>query len=234
MSEQLPLSLGPRDGASFDTFFPGTNSEAVAHLEALGQRRCAEGTYLWGPAGCGRSHLLQAVCQAAGRRGAAAIYLPMAGAAQFPVEALEGMEHMAAVCIDDVHLIAGQTQWEEAVAGLADGVRSHGGDFVAAGDAPPPQLAVAQRPLGERLATCVVIQLHHLEEGERQQALQLRARRRGFELPVDTADYLVRRFGANTSTLFECLQTLDRASLASRRKLNLPFVRSALREAGLL
>jgi len=59
-------------------------------------------------------------------------------------------------------------------------------------------------------------------------ALRLRAAARGFELPVGTARYLLRRCPREAPSLFALLDRLDRASLAARRRLTVPFVRQLL------
>ena len=63
---QLPLGVGLRDDATFVNYHPGPNASLV---NRLAHQLDAEGEpflYLWGAEGVGRSHLLQAACDAAG------------------------------------------------------------------------------------------------------------------------------------------------------------------------
>jgi DnaA family protein len=69
-----------------------------------------------------------------------------------------------------------------------------------------------------------------LDEREQQEALQLRARLRGFELPEETSRWLQRRFPRNMRALYEILDTLDEAALVAQRRLTVPFIRSVLRD----
>jgi DnaA family protein len=69
-----------------------------------------------------------------------------------------------------------------------------------------------------------------LDEREQQEALQLRARLRGFELPEETSRWLQRRFPRDMRALYEILDTLDEAALVAQRRLTVPFIRSVLRE----
>jgi DnaA family protein len=75
-----------------------------------------------------------------------------------------------------------------------------------------------------------VFQLRALDESEQQEALQLRARLRGFELPEETSRWLQRRFPRDMRALYGILDTLDEAALVAQRKLTVPFIRSVLRE----
>ena len=65
MNPQLPLGIALRDDASLENFVAGENGQLMAHLAALAGNPGEAVLYLWGIRGNGKSHLLQAVCQAA-------------------------------------------------------------------------------------------------------------------------------------------------------------------------
>ena len=83
---------------------------------------------------------------------------------------------------------------------------------------------------GIGFAASAIYQLRALDESEQQEALQHRARIRGFELPDETARWLQRRFPRDMHTLYELLDTLDEAALVAQRKLTVPFIRSVLKD----
>lgn len=232
MTRQLPLALDLKDSAAFESYFPGPNAEVMEHLRRLPETGETVGVYLWGPPGTGKSHLLQAACRAAGERNLAAVYLPMHSADQFPCEALEGLENVDLVCIDDIYAVAGQEEWERAIVHLFDRIQGVGGKLIVTGNTLHAELEFGLPQLGSRLAGGWVFQLRRLEEEEILQALQLRADRRGFNLPLPTGRYLVRHYGHDLSALFDALDSLDRASLVAKRKLTVPFVRAALKGPG--
>jgi DnaA family protein len=228
MSLQLPLSLGLKDSASFESYFTGFNNEAVAYLRRSVEQPNTPIIYLWGPRGAGKSHLLQAVCQGAGEQESAAVYLPMQLADTFPCAALEGLENVDRVCIDDIDAVARQDSWEDALMRLFLRIHETGGGLVVSGATIPAELGLDSSQLASRLAGGLVFQLRPLDERGKLQALRLRAARRGFKLPMEVARYLVRHVGQDSQALFDTLETLDRASLAAKRKLTLPFIRSVL------
>jgi len=134
------------------------------------------------------------------------------------------------VCIDDLEQIVGQIEWERALFGIVREAEDSGARIVVAASSPPSLLAWALPDLGSRLAASVVFQLRALDESEQQEALQLRARLRGFELPEETSRWLQRRFPRDMRALYGILDTLDEAALVAQRKLTVPFIRSVLRE----
>jgi len=219
---QLPLRLSLRDSATFENFVDTGNELAV---QALGRGR-DDSIYLWGPSACGKSHLLQAACHAAAREGA--MYLPLTELVAGP-ELFTGLESRAVVAIDDLDVIAGQPAAETALFHLYNRVREAGGRMILAASGSPAALGMTLPDLVTRLGWGLVFRLHPLDDDGRRRALQLRAERRGFDLPDDVADYLLRRHARDMNSLFALLERLDEASLAAQRRLTIPFVRELLR-----
>ena len=67
-----------------------------------------------------------------------------------------------------------------------------------------------------------------LDETGRGEAMRLRAKQRGLELPAETLDYLMKRMPRDLRSLFDILDELDEASLVAQRRLTVPFIRDAL------
>jgi DnaA family protein len=224
---QIPLSVQLKDSAVFETFVAGPNAEAVAFLQRLPRPRLPS-VWLWGPAGSGRSHLLQAACAHYRDKGADAAYLPLAALRSAGPGILDGWERAALVCIDDADEAAGREAWEHAVFRLFNAVNEAGGILCFAGSAPPSATPVRLPDLQSRLSWGVTFQLRPLDDEERLAALRLRARYRGLDLPEDTARYLLTRLPRDMAALLAWLERLDTASLEAQRRLTLPFVRSVL------
>jgi DnaA-homolog protein len=75
--KQLALGVRLRADAVFESFWPGPNSEIVATLRTPS----IVPLWLWGGSGTGKTHLLQAVCAAAGEAAAAEVAAAEAAAA---------------------------------------------------------------------------------------------------------------------------------------------------------
>ncbi|MGD8483959.1 MAG: DnaA regulatory inactivator Hda [Thioalkalispiraceae bacterium] len=226
MSFQLPLGITWRDHATFNNFYTGKNAQLVSSLVLATEPLI----YLWGEAGSGKSHLLQAVCHKASEQGGSQqpLYLPMQELVELPAAMLEGMEGMNPVCIDDVQCIAGNPQWETALFHLFNRLRDQGVRLIISASAAPAQLGIQLPDLVTRLAWGAVYQLQPLDDDGKRVALQQRATQRGLELPDEVVQYVLKRSARDMSSLFELLDKLDAASLAAQRKLTIPFVKPFL------
>jgi DnaA family protein len=225
--QQLSLGIRLPDRAVFASFLPGPNREALEHARRAAGGHAAGATWICGPASAGKTHLLQATCsQAAETRRAG--YFPLAELARLGTGVLEGLPQLECLCLDDLEAVVGRLEWEKAIFGLLREVEEGGGALIMAARPPPALLAWALPDLGSRCAAGAVLQLRPLDETEQQQALQLRARLRGVELPEETSRWLQRRFPRDMRRLYDLLDTLDEAALTAQRRLTVPFIREVL------
>ena len=225
--KQLPLEFKLRDSAIFATFFPGANELAVAYLRSLAGDGGA-GCWLWGDAGSGKSHLLQALCAAAAEKSRSAAYLPMTQIGPMGPEALRGWAGHDVVAVDELDVAVGNPALEEGLFGLYNELHDTSAAFVVASRSPPGALDFSLPDLRSRLTAGSVFQLVALSESDVIEALKFRARHRGLELPRDTAHYLMRRLPRDMASLCDWLDRLDVASLVAQRRLTVPFVREVL------
>ena len=228
---QLPLGIRIPDRAVFSTYLAARNLEAVEHARRVAEGRTGGATWLCGPGGTGKTHLLQAVCVEASTRMRTG-YFPLLELAELGAEALEGLPQLDCLCLDDIDAMAEHADWGRALFALWREVEERGGRLVASAKSPPALIQGSLPDLGSRFAAGAIFQLRALDEAEQQEALKLRARTRGFELPDDTARWLQRRFPRDMRTLYNLLDTLDEAALIAQRRLTVPFIRSVLRERG--
>lgn len=224
---QVPLRLSLGAGALLDDFIVGRNHAALAAVREL----CAGGqgpVYLWGDAGSGKSHLLQAACRAADAVGRRAGYLACGTDAGIPPAVLEAWGELDLVCLDDVQRCAGDLEWERALFRLFEDGRERGHALLLAASHPPQALGFSLPDLRSRFGWGPVFQLRPLDDDGRLAALQARATACGFELPDETGWYLLARHARDMHALMRMLETLDVASLSAQRRLTIPFVRDVL------
>lgn len=231
---QLPLGVRLRDAARFESYVAGPNAEPVAALERAAMPGARRVVWLWGRAGTGKTHLLQSACAKVGERGGTAAWFD-ARATDAPLQPglLDGGEQLALVAVDGLEALLGSSEWNAALFRLHTLLLEAGGSLVIATGAAPASLEFTLPDLRSRLLAAEIFQLHELGEAEQVRALQLRAARRGLELGEDAALYLLRRCPRDMHSLCELLELLDTASLVERRRLTVPFLRSALERAGL-
>jgi DnaA family protein len=225
--DQLPLGLRLADRAVFETFWPQGNEQLLAHLRGVASGVDRGVTWLAGPHGSGKSHLLQATCAAAPAPRRCG-YFPMAQLLSFGPAALEGLPQLDLVCLDDLQRVAGQSAWERALFALHRELEECGGSLLAAAPESPTRLAWQLPDLGSRFTAAAIHALRPLDEAAQREALMLRAQVRGCELPEDVARWLQRRYPRDMGTLYQLLDTLDSAALIAQRRLTVPFIRSVL------
>lgn len=228
---QLPLGVRLRDDATFANYYPGANAAALGYVERLCEADAGwteSLIYLWGGAGVGRSHLLQAACLRFEQRGEQAVYLPLAELADYGPELLDNLEQCELVCLDDLQAVAGRADWEEALFHLFNRLRDAGRRLLLAADTAPRELPIQLADLQSRLTLALVFQLQSLSDEDKLRALQLRASRRGLQLSDEVGRFILTRGERSMSALFELLERLDQASLQAQRKLTIPFLKETL------
>jgi DnaA-homolog protein len=227
--QQLPLGVRIPDRAVFGTYLPARNVEAIEHLSLLASGHRSETTWICGPPGSGKTHLLQAVCVQASETAQAGFY-PLKELKALGAGVLDDLPQLNCLCLDDVDLVIGNREWELALFRLLRETQERSSRLVMSAAVPPALLTWKLPDLGSRCAASMVFQLRALDEDEQQEALKLHARIRGVDLPDDTARWLLRRFPRDMRTLYDLLDTLDEASLVAQRRLTVPFIRSVLKE----
>ncbi|PIJ51597.1 DnaA regulatory inactivator Hda [Erwinia sp. OLTSP20] len=226
---QLSLPLFLPDDETFASFWPGENPVLLAALQNALMQDHGSYFYIWAREGSGRSHLLHAACASLSARHQAVGYVPLDKRTWFVPEVLEGMEQLALVCIDNIECIAGDDAWEMAIFNLYNRIQESGrARLIITGDRPPRQLNLTLADLASRLDWGQIYRLQPLSDDDKVQALQLRARQRGFELPEDVGRFLLKRLDREMRTLFTTLDRLDYASISAQRKLTIPFVKETL------
>ena len=225
---QLGLPVHLRDEATLDNFLFPDALEALA--DTLRQQTGPEGNpgiFLYGAPGSGRTHLLQAACQdlPAGD----ALYLPLSdlrdhGAAGV----LEGVEHLALACLDDIQAVAGDADWEQGLFHLINRARESGCRLLFSADRAPRQLDLVLPDLQSRLSWDLVFQLPEPDDARKLAVLVFRAERRGMVLSDDAARFILSRAPRGMGDLMAVLEQLDRDSMAAQRQLTIPFIKQRL------
>ncbi|MEM1263296.1 MAG: DnaA regulatory inactivator Hda [Pseudomonadota bacterium] len=214
---QIPLGLTLDTGASLDTFIADGNELAVAAVRDLR----TPGAMLDGPAGSGRSHLLQAFATA---RPAAYAALAEVGAPA----ALAGFERQPAVVLDDIDVVLGSLAWERALFAIVERVVAANGVVVVAATRGARHLDFALPDLGSRLAALTAFRLQPLDDEGKLAALGLRIRARGLTADRQALRYLIQRTHRDMPSLTRLVDALDRQSWETGRRLTVPFIRAYL------
>jgi DnaA-homolog protein len=206
---QLALDLIQAPQPTLGNFVPGRNAEALAAARALSAGSGPQFVYLWGEAGCGRTHLLRALA-------------PLAST----VPAFSAGQHLYA--LDDVQALNADEQARLFV--LINEIRGAPGTrLIAAGDAPPASLPLRE-DLRTRLAWGLVYQLHPLTDAEKSAALAQQAAARGLPPVPEAIDWLLAHLPRDMRTLAAALDALDAYALARKRSVTVALAREWLQQ----
>jgi DnaA family protein len=228
MNKQLALAIKPNDEATLADFNWGSNKLLQQQLQNILNFQGDRLLYLWGAKGSGKSHLLQASCQAVSTTHSA-IYLPLHLLKEWGPQTLEGLEEQSLICIDDINAVAEDCAWEEALFHLYNKVKDMEQNIlIISGNQSPTTLPIKLPDLRSRLSWGLVLQLLELSDEEKISTLKLHALKRGFDLPESVGQFLLSRCSRNMHDLHQLLNRLDDASLAAQRKITIPFVKDTL------
>jgi len=217
---QLLLDITPDWQPAIDNFVAGRNLELLSALRhALGGSSSERSFYLWGEQGCGRSHLLHACVRTAteGRRSASY--------AQGSVPRMVSEDVAGVVAVDDVELLDDAAQ--VGLFDLYNRMRDSGGMLLVSGTRPPLHLDLRD-DLRTRLGWGLVYQVHGLSDEEKAQALAHHAQARGFALPPEVTQYLLRHGRRDLPSLMAALDALDEHSLRLHRAPSVPLLKEIL------
>ena len=203
---QLTLELVDPPQPSLANFVGGRNAEVLAALQEVAAGSGEHFIYLWGDAGSGRSHLLQALD---------------AGPHQSAVPSFDPGKLLYVV--DDIDRCDETHQRQLFV--LLNEIRANGAArFVGAGNASPKHLALRE-DVRTRLAWGLVYQVQALSDKEKVQALTAHATSRGLVLPAEVVDYLLTHMQRDMRTLVAIVDALDGYALSVQRSVTVPLVR---------
>jgi DnaA-homolog protein len=106
---------------------------------------------------------------------------------------------------------------------------TQGGVLIAFGHVAPRDLSL--RPeLSSRLGAGLTFQLHALSDDEKSSALVAHAEARGFRLPQEVINYLLRHSRRDMASLMSMLDALDEYSIQEGREITLPLLKTLLQE----
>jgi DnaA family protein len=212
---QMLLGISPDWIPTLDNFVAGQNIELLSALTlALNQAQAERGFYIWGETGGGKSHLLQAAVEQACKLGLTTEYAVgrVPDAAQL-------------VAVDDVEQLdpAAQISLFE----LYNQQREAGGILLVSGTAAPAHLNLRD-DLRTRLGWGLVYQVQALSDEEKALALQQHANARGFILPAEVTQYLLRHGRRDLPALLGVLDALDEHCLRLKRGASVPLLKEVM------
>jgi DnaA-homolog protein len=229
MAQQLLLAINLKQDATFDNFYVGEHASLIETLTSCVLTASPQYVYCYGVRGVGCSHLLQACCHYADEQGLRAQYLPLSEFQAIDPSVLDALESMDLICVDDIHLIAKEPAWEEALFHLYNRVQAQGARLLIAANNLPKFIGFELADLTSRLASGLVFQLQALSDEDKVKVMILRAKNEGVSLMPEVATFILHHVPRNLADLMAALERVKHASLIEKRKLTVPFIKTVLK-----
>ena len=222
----IPLSVGKQN--VFDSFQSEDNQHLVEQLKSLirGDRDSSILSF-YGPKSCGKTHLLEACCNYAESLGRTAHYIN-GGVLQENELIMPAAGENQVFCLDDLQLLLGHTDLQLTLLTLYEAVAGSDSGLIVAADKPLSKIGLELNDLTSRLSIGGTYGLQPLGENARIEALKKSALNRGFELPDSVVNFIMTHCDRDPAALFALLDKIDNLSLAQKRRITVPFVKSLL------
>ncbi len=243
LPRQFALDLSHTPKASLENYLPGKDRALVSTLQTL----CDEWQntvgnlssnplnhrwlYWWGPEGSGRTHLLEAMANAADLAKLERYSLtpdePVTWVrVEEKISTLAQSDTASIITVDDVDRL--DERLVGALFRILNEVRASKNIHIfMSGNAAPANLELRE-DLRTRLGWGLVFQTQLLGDDEKIQALEQAAKARGLVLSPDVLPWLLNRFYRDMPNLMALIDALDAYSLETKRAVTLPLVRELL------
>ena len=243
LPRQFALDLSHIPKSSLENYLPGKDFALVSSLQTLCKSWNQASNnlsnnplnnrwiYWWGPEGSGRTHLLEALTNAAEYAGLETFSLnpnePISWVRlEEQMNTLADRDAPSVITVDDVDRL--DERLVGALFRILNTVQASKNIHIfMAGKAAPANLELRE-DLRTRLGWGLVFQTQLLDDDEKIQALEQAAKARGLVLSPDVLPWLLNRFYRDMPNLMALIDALDAYSLETKRAVTLPLVRELL------
>jgi DnaA regulatory inactivator Hda len=217
---QLPLELGHRPALSGDDFLVAPcNAEAHAWLERWPDWP-APALCLFGPRGCGKTHLAHAFAERNAMAGVATVAAAELDEATLPA-LLDGRR---LVVVEDIDALAS----EAALFHLYNMAREAGASLLLTALHAPARLPIRLPDLRSRLNAAPAVGIGAPDDATLAAVLVKLFADRQLKVSEEVVTYLLGRIERSFAAALGVVAAIDRASLAERRAVTVPLVRGVL------
>jgi chromosomal replication initiator protein len=239
---QLILDFPVRSRYSFANFVACSGNEtALRFAQRLASPDAGENLlYLHGPAGSGKTHLLEACAEAIGAQKGEPAPIPAFSFKETPGIAPQAIATLLqrrfinapALLIDDLHLIPADQSLKVQLWQMFNDYHASGKPVVITGIHPPKELPNIDEHLTSRLLWGLVARVDVSDDDSRRMIMRKLAADRQMVLPDEVTELLLRHLPRDIPTLISTLDRVVRHALSTGRKVSTRLATEVLNSEG--
>ena len=184
--------------------------------------------YLYGPKGCGKTHLLHGICHLANQKQLSSIYLDAKSITEENIIRLEDMQYLEVICIDNIEYISQKKQWEIAFFNLFNRAYTQGTNLIMTSSQKPKQLNINLPDLLSRIQWVLAFKIHDLKDDDILKALKNKCKQQGLQISEETLKFMILRLTRNINDLTIAITRLTNLAITTKRRLTIPFVKKVM------
>lgn len=197
---------------TLDNFVVGDNAQLMSALRLCQRGEGPQFLYLWGPQGCGKTHLIESLrCAEDGR-----VPLFRDKARLYAVDDVD--------CLDEAEL--------EALFVLMNSVRAHPTARLVCTGSKPSQELVIREDIRSRLRWGLSFELHYLDDSSTRNEFVRLAKTRGIDVSEEMEHWIQVHCPRDIRSLRQLLDDLDRFAIEKKRRVNVALMTQFVKERG--
>ena len=221
--EQLTFPWSKPNNSSFDDFYFEKNNLSI--LENL---KSGDDLVIFGLSKVGKSFLLQSLCNYFSKSNKLSLYLPLKELNNYKTGLLDDLEKLDLVCIDDLHLIAGDHKWETAIFNLINNCLISNCRIVFCSNINPSLISFELDDLFSRIQKINRMEVHPVKSDNLIEAVRFFADLRSINIGDKEVTYLINHSKRNMGDLVTHINQLDKLSMQLKRKITIPLIKKVI------